>query len=116
MVVDVDEFAGEAPREESRDEERHIAEALQTAVPIRGGGCFQCFSQHHDQRLEACAAIGLCLSGRLLVERIGAREQCQEIDDVVLGLIFDSEVLSLERAMQRIVKVLAQIRHRDDTG
>ena len=86
MVVDVDELAREALREESRDEQRHVAEPLQSAMAIRGGWRLERFGEHHHERLEAGAAGRI---RRLVVQRFGAREQREEIDDVVLGLIFD---------------------------
>ena len=59
----------------------------------------------HDERFETGAAIGT--AGLLFVERIGAREQGQEIDDVVLGLILDRQVLTVAptSASLRSVKV-----------
>ena len=38
VVVDVDQLAGEAGGEESGDEQRHVAEALQAAEPGFAGG------------------------------------------------------------------------------
>jgi hypothetical protein len=52
--------------------------------------------------------------GRALVKRFGAREEGEEIDDVVFGLIFDAQVLLGERALQRIAEELAQIGDRDE--
>ena len=51
---------------------------------------------------------------RGLVYRLGAREQCQQVDDVLLGLCLDAHLLMTESGMQRIAKVFAKISNRND--
>ena len=77
------------------------------AIAVTGGRSLERFGQH-----ETPAASGAGPPEVVLVERLGTRKQSEQIDHVVLGLIFDREVLLLERAMQRVLEKLAQIRHR----
>ena len=87
MVIDIDQLAREALREEARDEQRNIAQATQGLVTLltglRGGGV----RQHVSQRLEPHAF------GRSFVELFGARKHGQHVYDVVLGVIVDSHAL-----------------------
>jgi hypothetical protein len=43
------------------------------------------------------------------LSRVGAGEEREEIDDVVLGVVLDLELLVRERAVQRVAKELLQI-------
>ena len=106
MVVDIDQLAREALSEEAGDEQRHIAQPLQVAVTVAGGPRLERLRQHQCQRLEACTL------GRALIERLRAGEQGEQIDHVVLGLVFDRQVLFGERALERVLEELAQIRDR----
>jgi hypothetical protein len=102
VVVDVDQFSGEAAREESGDEQRHIAEALQRAMPHRRARRVERFGEHVRERLDAQPI------GRFLVQSVGAREHRQQVDDVLLGLFVDVETLVLARFVKCVTKKLTQ--------
>ena len=42
---------------------------------------------------------------------LGAGEQSEQVDDVVLGLVFDRELLARQRAVQRVPEVFLQVRN-----
>ena len=109
VIVDVDELAGEALREKSGDEQRHVAQRCKPRLRSRRGRRLERLGQHDHQRLEARARR------RSLVERFGTGEQRQQVDDVVLGLVLDRQMLFRERAVQRVAEELPQIRHRYET-
>ena len=50
--------------------------------------------------------------GSELEQRLGAGEQSQQIDDVVLGLVFDRELLAFQSAVQSVLEVFLQIGNR----
>ena len=102
VIVDVDQFAREAAREESGDEQRDVAEALQRALARGGTRRLERFGQHVRQRPDAQALR------RLLVQRVGAREHGEQVDDVLLGLLVDVEMLVLARFVKRVTKKFAQ--------
>ncbi len=104
VVVDVDQLARKATREESGNEQGDVAEPLQAPIAVAGAGRFERLRQHDDERLEARAC------GRALVESLGAREQRQQIDDIVLRLVLDLELLLLQGAVQGVLEELAQVR------
>src|ERR1700730_856322 len=54
VIVDVDQLARKALCEESRDEERDIAQTLQAAVAISRGTRLQSFGEHDHKGFEAC--------------------------------------------------------------
>ena len=51
--------------------------------------------------------------GHAFVEMLGAREQRQHVDDVLLGLALDRQALMRQRALQRVAEVFRQARHRE---
>ncbi len=102
VVVDVDQFAREAAREESRDEQRDIAEALQAPLPRGGGRRLERIGQHVRQRPDAQALR------RALVQRVGAGEHGEQVDDVLFGLLVDVEMLVFARGVKRVTKEFAQ--------
>ncbi len=106
MIVDVDQLAREALREEAGDEQRYVAQALQVAIAVAGRSRLERFGQHDDQRLQARPL------GSVLEQRLGAGEQSQQIDDIVLGLVFDRELLAFQSAVQRVPEVFLQIGNR----
>src|SRR5262249_45050218 len=83
--------------------QRDITETLQTAIAILGRGRFQRLGQHDHQRLQAGAFRGL------FKQRLGAREQREEIDYVVLGLVFDSHLLLFQGTVELVLEELPQI-------
>jgi hypothetical protein len=101
VVVDVDQFAREAAREKSRDEQGDVAEALQAPLPRSGGRRLERIRQHLRQRSDAQALR------RALVQRVGAGEHREQVDDVLLGLLVDIEMLMLARSVKRVTKELA---------
>ena len=50
-------------------------------------------------------------SRRAVIQGLGAREERQQVDDVVLGLVLDRNALVGERGLQRIAEELPQVRH-----
>src|SRR5579863_765333 len=109
VIVDIDQLAGKALREESSHEQRDISEALQPAVPMLSGGRLERLRKHHDERLEAGAFRGC------FIKRFGARKRSEQIDHVVLGLILNFNLLLLERAVQLILEVFPQVGDRHYT-
>ncbi len=108
VVVHVYELAREALREEAGDEQRDVPEALQAPVSIARGRRLERLGEHHDERLQPRSVR------RTVVQRLRAREQRQEVDDVVLGLVLDRELLALQGCVQRVAEELPQVRDRDD--
>ena len=74
------------------------------AFALDRGGSLQCIRQHLHQRPQTHAV------GCLLEQLLGAREDGQQVDDVLLGLVFDCHMLVRQRTLQCTVKVLAQAR------
>ena len=106
VIVDVDQLAREALREEAGDEERDVSQALQAAVAVAGAARLERLRQHDHQRFQARAL------GSPLEQRLGAGEQSQQVDDVVLGLVLDREPLALQRAVQSVPEVFLQVGNR----
>ncbi|MFO1426270.1 MAG: hypothetical protein U1F11_04725 [Steroidobacteraceae bacterium] len=52
-------------------------------------------------------------AGRIGVQLVGAREQRQQVHDVVLGLVPHAQVLVIERTVERILKNSCGSRLRD---
>src|SRR6202790_921937 len=102
VVVDVDQFAREAAREKSRDEQGDVAEALQAPLPRSGGRRLQRIRQHLRKRPDAQALRSA------LVQRVGAGEHGEQVDHVLLGLLVDIETLMLARGVKRVTKEFAQ--------
>ena len=102
MIVDVDQFARKAAGEKSGDEQRNVAETLQAALPRGGGRRLQRIGQHVGQRPDAQALR------RALVQRIGAGEHGEQVDDVCFGLFVDVEMLMFARGVKRVTKEFAQ--------
>jgi Flp pilus assembly protein TadB len=50
----------------------------------------------------------------LVVQRLGAREQRQQVHHVVFGVVVDLQVLVSERALQRVAEELPEVGHGDD--
>ena len=88
--------------EEAGDEQRHVAEPLQSALPRLGARSLERLGQHVGERPDAQAV------GSLLVQRVGAREHGEQVDDVLLRLLLDVEMLMLGRFVKRVTKELAQ--------
>ena len=109
VIVDVDQLARKAVGEEAGDEQRHIAQALQAAFALERARRLERIGQHLHQRPEPHAV------GGALEQVLRAREQRQQVDHVLLGLVLDCHMLVRQRALQCIVKVLAQARHRHYT-
>ena len=109
VVIDVHELAREAAGEKPRDEQRHIAQALQPALAFLCGRRLECIRQHLHQGPQPHAVRGT------LVELFRACEQRQQVDHVLLGLICHCHMLVRQRALQCIVKVLTQARNRQHT-
>ena len=94
-------------REEAGDEERDVPEALQRAVARAGGRGFERIVQHERERPQAHAL------GRVLVQRLRARKEREQIDDVLLGLFLYRHVLLGERPVYGVLEELPQIRDRE---
>jgi hypothetical protein len=109
VIVDVDQLARKAVGKEAGDEQRHIAEALQTALTFHCGGRLQRIGQHLHQRPQPHAV------GGALIQVLRAREQREQVDHVLLGLVLHCHMLVRQRALQCIVKVHAQARYGQDT-
>ena len=104
VVVDVDQLAREALREEAGDEQRDVTEATQRFVALLGGRRFGGVGEHVRERLEAHAL------GSRLVELLRAREHGENVDDVVLGVVVHVDPLLAQRSLHGVVKELAQVR------
>ena len=100
-------LACEAAREESRDEQRNIAETLQAALPGARARRLERIGQHVCQRLDAQAIRGP------LIQRIGARKHGEQIDDILFGLLVDVQMLVFARTVKRITKEFAQRTYRN---
>ena len=103
MIVDVDQLARKAVGKEAGDEQRHITEPLQAAFALGALGA-------------SSASDSICTSGLsrdavgdVFEQLLRTRKQSQQIDHVVLGLVLDRHVLVRQRALQRVVKIFAQI-------
>src|SRR5260370_4304248 len=102
VIVDVDQFAREAAREKSRDEQGDVSEALQAPLPRSGCRRLERIRQHLRERPDAQALR------RALVQRVGAGEHGEQVDHVLLGLLVDIEMLMLARGVKRVTKEFAQ--------
>ena len=86
----------------SGDEQRHIAESLQGALPRDGRRRIQRVGQHVRERPDAQPV------GGMLVEGVGARKHREQVDDVLFGLLVDVEMLMFARCVKCVTKKFAQ--------
>ena len=103
VVVDVHRAAREAAGQESRDEERDVAEALQRAEAVAVIRGVVRLGEEQRERLE------LRPVGARLEERLRVREHREQVDDVMLGVVAHLQVLVSECALQRIAEELAHV-------
>ena len=104
VVVDVDELACEAVAQESRDEQRRVADAAQQRVARLAIGAVRGGREQQRQRLQARPGLAL------VVQRFVPREQRQQIDDVVSGVIVGRDALLGHGGLDGVLEELLQTR------
>ena len=104
VIVDVHRAAREAAGEETGDEQRDVAKALERAEALPVVGCIRRFGEQQRERLEL-RAVGIRFE-----ERIRVREHREQVDDVMLGVVADVQVLVLECVLQRPAEEFAHVR------
>ena len=110
VVIDIDEAAREALREKASDEQRDIAEPLQGSRTFLGRACVGRLGEHQRERPQTRAG------GGRLEQRLAAGEHREQVHDVMLGVLLDGDVLTVQRFVDGIAKELAQIAHVDADG